>query len=418
MSEKENEEVAETEAGDTPQVEVESTSEDPELEAKRLEAAQEKIRKTRKPASGFKALKIVLIFLLILLLGLIAGAAWFVYQQTLKQQSMVKEEISRLESVIAESQQHSATLANQQNALLNSARQQERQYQQQMQMLEQRLQAQQKKILSLSTSTQDDWILAEAEYLLRLANQRVLIEGNARSALALLEKVDEIVRGLDDPDLLPLRQQLAQDLASLRLVKDIDLEGIYFLLTALANEVENLNPQPTRKRNTQQSSEQEETPSDDATEVEELSWWQKLGRGVRASFAGLDNYIRISWQEEARPVLLSPEHALYLKQNLRLKLERSQLALLREEPAIYQASLQEVVSWLQQYFPVNPQRDSFIEQVEALSERNITQVLPDISASLKLLQSHIEMLHDLNPESSEKPAVQSAPPSVQTEEML
>ena len=41
--------------------------------------------------------------------------------------------------------------------------------------LPQRLDSHNKRLLSLSSTSREDWLLAEAEYLLRLANQRLLM---------------------------------------------------------------------------------------------------------------------------------------------------------------------------------------------------------------------------------------------------
>ena len=46
--------------------------------------------------------------------------------------------------------------------------------------VDQRINAQQQRLINLSTTSREDWLLAEAEYLLRLANQRVLIEREPR----------------------------------------------------------------------------------------------------------------------------------------------------------------------------------------------------------------------------------------------
>ena len=83
------------------------------------------------------------------------------------------------------------------------------------------LNGQQQRLLNMSTTNREDWLMAEAEYLLRLANQRVLIERSATSAVGLLESADAIMEqvaaGLGDPELFAIRRAIAQDLAALRL---------------------------------------------------------------------------------------------------------------------------------------------------------------------------------------------------------
>src|SRR5690606_8016466 len=45
------------------------------------------------------------------------------------------------------------------------------------------LNGQQERLRALSTTTREDWLLAEAQYLLRLANQRILTERDGANAL-------------------------------------------------------------------------------------------------------------------------------------------------------------------------------------------------------------------------------------------
>ena len=77
----------------------------------------------------------------------------------------------------------------------------------------------------MGSTTRSDWLLAEAEYLARLARQRLQTERSVKSPLALLESVDAILSQIDDPNLLVARNAVAEDITKLRLVADIDREG-------------------------------------------------------------------------------------------------------------------------------------------------------------------------------------------------
>ena len=82
----------------------------------------------------------------------------------------------------------------------------------------------------------ESWLLAEAEYLLRLANQRLIMAGDAASAQALLSSADNILRELDDAGLHEVRGAVADDLAAVRAVPQVDVEGIYLRLSALVEQ--------------------------------------------------------------------------------------------------------------------------------------------------------------------------------------
>ena len=107
--------------------------------------------------------------------------------------------------------------------------------------LQLRVNTQGRRIAELGSTTRSDWLLAEAVYLSRLASQRLQTERTVKNPLALLENVDLILKELDDEDLLSARRALAEDITALRLVKDVDRQGIYLELQALAKNIETLS---------------------------------------------------------------------------------------------------------------------------------------------------------------------------------
>lgn len=275
---------------------------------------------------------------------------------------------------------------------------------------EKRLALQNKRLLSMSTTSRDDWLLAEAQYLLKLANQRILIERSAAGADALLSEADGILRDLGDPDLFPLRQALAKDLAKVRLVEKIDLEGMYLQLQALSNSVEQLPVKPTWDQLADNGEIESLIASDEAADVESkdaVSTEQTQGEGMAqklwsktvegfGSFTGkMDDYIRVRHHDIAPEPMMSPQATMYLQQNLRLVLERAQLALLREQPEIYVSSLAQATLWLKKYYPNTQSRQAFVAQLDQLAATPIVQNLPDISPSLELLHTYIAELHQL-----------------------
>ena len=265
---------------------------------------------------------------------------------------------------------------------------------------EQRLAAQNKRILSMSTTSREDWLLAEAEYLLKLANQRVLIERSAEGADALLTEADGILRDLNDPDLFPLRQAIANDLAKLRLTSKIDVEGIYLALGGLAAQVENLPARPTREQllgGDLFEPDGEISPSENLNSGPEVNgWWNKIKNSFSSFIGSSTAFFHYEDHSVKPPPLLQPETTQYLQQNLRLILERGQLALMREQQQIYMDSLSQAQEWIQKYYPSSEQKYAFVNQVAALKQKNIVQQLPDISESLELLHSYLEQLHNLD----------------------
>ena len=91
--------------------------------------------------------------------------------------------------------------------------------------------------------------------------------------------------------------------------------------------------------------------------------------------------------ESVRP-LLAPEEEAYLELNLRLMLERAQLAALRREQVVYEQSLQTTADWISTYLDLeSPGVVRSLEELEALSTVILDQPLPDVSGSLSALKA-------------------------------
>ena len=286
---------------------------------------------------------------------------------------------------------------------------------QRLRAAESRLQAQNKRLLSLSTTTREDWLLAEAEYLLKLASQRALIEKNSQSAASLMEEADGILRDLGDPDLYALREVIQRDLTALRLVTNVDQEGIYLGLLALANEIDTIPVLPEYSSNELLNSNPEKTTSvinqdndqgpnqglanenkEALTEEDSFSSWKlKISSSFDRVVEKIKSSFNIVKYDESSMAMVSPEASVYVRQNLRLIIERAQLALLREQQVIYVSSLEQAEGWLYEYFPNSEMRTLFIKQLKEVADKNIVRQLPKVSESLNLLNTYIQDLHQL-----------------------
>jgi uroporphyrin-3 C-methyltransferase len=259
-----------------------------------------------------------------------------------------------------------------------------------------RIAAQNKRLRAMSTTSREDWLLAEAEYLLKLANQRVRIEKSSAGADALLSEADGILRDLDEPDLFFLRRAIASDLAALRLAPSIDVSGLYFTLVALA---ENIAQVPLRLDRAQQLALRSDDngvasdPTKDA--VEPSTFWTRMKISFNSFVNEFQGYYRITRHEQKPQPLLPPKEAYYLPQNLRVILERAQIALLREQQDIYEQSLQQADTWLSDYYPASQQSKEIQKQLRQLKSHVVERQLPDISTSHNLLHDYIKQLHDL-----------------------
>lgn len=218
------------------------------------------------------------------------------------------------------------------------------------------------------------WKVAEVGYLLRIANHRLLMERDVAGALALLIAADEILLELDDFAFYQVRSQLAEETRALESLETRDLPGIYLELEAMKRTLRRLPlkvPQYLRNRT---SLSQPQVPEDEG-------FWAGLQRELASKFR-----IR-RFDGEVKP-LLAPEEAVYLELNLRLMLERAQLAALRREQLVFTESLETAAQWLEEYLDSSDQEVSrTAAELRRIGETVLDLDLPDISGSLSALQA-------------------------------
>ncbi|SFU92791.1 uroporphyrinogen-III C-methyltransferase [Halomonas korlensis] len=223
-----------------------------------------------------------------------------------------------------------------------------------------------------------EWLHAEAAYLLRLANQRLQLERDVEGAAALLRTADERLEEADNPALVPVRREIAEELAALESVPEVDRTGLYLALNA---QQEQLARQPLAQDIEQiaANSSIEEAPTG--------SWQNQLSRFGQE----LKDLVTVRQHDQALEALISPEQESYLRQSVRLVLEQAQLALLKEEQELYDASLDKVLTLIEGYYDTDDSGvQSVIARLEELKQRSIRPELPDISDSQQALAEFID----------------------------
>lgn len=329
-------------------------------------------RGSKKPFPWFKTI------LLLLLIAALAGSAWFGWMQW-QQRTVLADGLQS--SLIAfedkvERQQQATIRAGQQQSQTIKA------LQDQLYSLRLLSNRQAEQILTLGTATRGDWLLAEAAYLVRLANQRLQLERSVDNPLAILESVDSIFVQINDPELLAVRNALAIDIAALRMTEKVDREGIYLELQAISSALEALSILEAHANSevTQLEQGAEQPPNSLAETLERFT--EKFG-----------NLIVLQKRQQPIEPLLSRAEQTMVRQNLYLLLEQAQSALLREEQGIYSNSLNKAETLLRRYFQLNSESEASIARLQTLAERSVSQLLPDISGSQNAIQTVLNLRH-------------------------
>ncbi len=330
---------------------------------------------------GWRWLALLMILLLMVVIGAVSWFGFQLYQGVEQAQKNSQEQARQIAAATEQFETDKSTV------LKNGAA-----VEAQLVDIKNTLESQARSLAELSTLDRNQWLIAELEYLVRLANQRLLTERRPQGALALLEAADKLLGSMDNVGALTARSVLANDIAALRLVEVMDREGVYTRLGALMPAVLSLAALPSQDLSELLDDGGAKPDRDDAinsnsavtTEpTETRTWYSQLWLNAKAALGRFSrDHFHVRYRDMRTEALISTEQEQWLRHNMANNITSAQLALIREEQEIYTASLASVEDQLQSYFKGSFQAQKLIAEIEALKNLNIKQDLPDISASI------------------------------------
>lgn len=370
------------------------------LEAKKateIEVEAEIVEEKRQArgAASHIALVLSLVTLLALAVGLFLGYRyWQGMQQSLellntslaqagREQVAMREHLSQTQQAFQQQQQKMTVLGQELSGQQQRTEQERESLQQQGVQLNRAL-AEMQQRLGGKTS---QWRVAEAEYLLRLANHRLALMQDPATAIEALKSADERLRDTGDPGWNEVRQILAQEMSALTAVSTLDRAGLNASINALLEQVDQL---PPKREGVPLAARQEARPNGSPDPIADGSGLQRI---LQDLWAGFKSMMVIRKHDQPIGAMLPPAQSYFLKQNLLLKLEGAKIALMGRDNAFYQDNLRSSGAWVERYFATgSPRVQGFIEQLTVLAQAQIDPQLPDISASLRALQKRREEL--------------------------
>lgn len=218
----------------------------------------------------------------------------------------------------------------------------------------------------------EDWVLAEANYLVKLANFNLAFDHNVANAQLLLKTADNYIAQLNDPRLINVRQSLADSLAKLQAVPKTDPEGILLQLDALGAQVANLPiiATPEDKANVQPPQQHHH----------HQPGWK---RNLEESWRQIQKLVVIQYHEQMVDQLVAPADRNYLDMHLQLLLGQAQWAVMHEKQKLYRHSLMAAQEWVKNYYvETSPKTQAMIAGLQTLAEQNINPALPSIIISV------------------------------------
>ncbi|MBH2721809.1 uroporphyrinogen-III C-methyltransferase [Serratia ureilytica] len=236
----------------------------------------------------------------------------------------------------------------------------------------------QEKVATISGSDAKTWLLAQADFLVKMAGRKLWSDQDVTSAAALLKSADASLADMNDPSLLDVRRAITEDISTLSTLTQVDYDGIILKVNQLSNQVDNLRLA---------DNDTDEAPMDQNSS--ELSgsigeWRQNLAKSWRNFMA---DFITIRRRDTSAEPLLAPNQDIYLRENIRSRLLVAAQAIPRHQNETYKQSLETVSTWVRAYFDTtDPATKAFLEELDSLSQQSISMDVPDQLKSQPLLE--------------------------------
>jgi len=254
--------------------------------------------------------------------------------------------------------------------------------------------------------TRGDWLVADAEYLLTVANERLHLTGDINTTREALEAADQRLRESADAAAFTVREQIAKELDLLRGVAVPDIVGMYARIDSLESQVDKLALILPYSGKALTPSTETHDHADGDTESHDL---------LDMAADKLEGIVTIRHTDQPIKEIISPEEAQFIREQLRVKLEMAKIALVQHNEALYHSGLDDAKQWVGQHFTKNDDSRNLIAEADKLAAIKIRSHYPDISQSLKMLRD-ITKLRIETDKASEPISTNQPPTSVQSKQ--
>ena len=241
---------------------------------------------------------------------------------------------------------------------------------------------------SLSRS-RDENLVVDIDAGLRLAQQQAQLTGSLQPLVAALKSAQQRIERAAQPRLTPVQRAIERDLEVLARTHVTDTAGLLARLDELVRLVDDL---PTLNAVAQAATMRRPGSADApapaaAAPAEPPPWWQPaLQRAWEALRDEARGLLRVSRIDQPDALLLAPDQAFFLRENLKLKLLNARLAVLARQTEAARSDLGNATAALNKYFDPASRRTqnaaTLLQQIQAHMKNNEAPRLDDTLAAL------------------------------------
>jgi uroporphyrin-III C-methyltransferase len=227
----------------------------------------------------------------------------------------------------------------------------------------------------------EDWLLAEIEQTLNIASRELTLAGNVRAAILALQTADQRLSRAEKLQAAPLRRAITQDLERLKAIPAVDTQGIALKLdniSALASSLPLAVPTSMKDLDGLR-------PSGLADARADLPWWRQIWRDFAHEMSDL---IRIREIEPNEAALITPQQAVFVRENLKLRLLSARTSLLARDEVNFKEDLKTARELIAKYFDQKAKvNQNAVASLKQLADNSVSIAAPDIVQSLNAVRA-------------------------------
>ena len=245
------------------------------------------------------------------------------------------------------------------------------------------------------SKNRDEWALAEIEQVLTTASQQLQLAGNVQGALIALQNADRSLSRSDTPQFITIRRAIAKDTEKLKALPSLDLVGVALRIDNVISQVDSLPmladekpalPAPKHRAGSTGVAVAGPVKAP-VTRMEQVrATWQAWSDEMWTEIRQL---IRVRQVTTPQALMVSPEQAYFLRENLKLRLLNARLALMSRNETAFRTDMAAAQDALGKYFDARAQStqaaQGLLRQVQA---NNVSIELPSLADSLNAVRNY------------------------------
>ena len=330
-------------------------------------------------------------FLLILTLAAAAGYYWWQQQQVARDYTATIDELRQQLASKADNARFDENLSPLKGDIGNLGGQIDA-----LGLEQQELRASTEKLYELFGRDKNDWQLAEVEYLMRVAQHKLILQDDFEGAAITLQAASDKIGLTGDPGLLPVRVMISEEIAELKTRKRADLVGMTLILAQLGRQVRVLEPGFAIRVD-----EAAAAPEEIEVALPE-DWFDRFNAFINSLVE-----VRIEATEPSEIEASSADVGASLQDNLKL----ARWAVLERNARQYQMLIEQSLRLFRDFYDLdNAANNDFLTQLQDLQKMVLKPEKPDISGSLYELQRILSQRENAPPTTPEPATTETTEP--------